>query len=222
MNNEYEDNVLSNLFFDVDSSMEFRGVKLDECNFITNSCHPKAPKKDVQTKNNLIVALRLYIKGELMVTQATIPPKSANTSKPEHKKYKTLQHPEEDEQEVLEFVEDEEEEVEHEVIPPGSSGILTSELNRIRENIVKTKLVHKGQLFHLPICFIQQPSIDPETWRQALEIREPHLVHVQNLKRKMKINPHATVVPFLVVADLEQSSTIAYYTYYVIGGSHST
>ena len=232
-NIEYEDNDSSNLFFDVDSSVGVRRVKIDEHNFRTDSYHPKALKKDVQTKNNLIVALRPYIKGELMVTQATTPPKSAKKSKLEHKKYKKRQQPEEDEPEVLEFVEDEEEEAELEVIPPGghiSSGILTSEQNRIRENIVKTKLVRKGQLFHLPICSIQRPPIDPETGRRALEIREPHSVHVQNLKSKMKINPHATVVPFLVMVDPDQCPIVADfkyssaddYTYYVIGGSHST
>ena len=119
-----------------------------------------------------------------MVAQACTPPKPAKKGKAEHKKYKKRQHPEEDEPEVLEFVEDEEEDTQLEVIPPGgqiSSGILTSEKNWIRENIVKTKLVRKGQLFHLPICSIQRPPIDPEIGRQALEIREPHSVHVQNL-----------------------------------------
>ena len=46
----------------------------------------------------------------------------------------------------------------------------------------------------------------------------------------MKINSHATVVPFLVMVDPDQCSTVADfkyssvddYTYYVIGGSHST
>ena len=125
----------------------------------------------------MIVALRPYIKGELTVTQATTPPKSAKKSKPKHKKYKKRHQPEEDEPEVLNFVEDEEEEAELKVIPLGghiASGILTSKQNRIRENIVKTKLVHKGKLFHLLIYSIQGPPIDPETRRRALEIREPH------------------------------------------------
>ena len=82
-----------------------------------------------------------------MVSQATTPPKPAKKSKPEQKKYKKMQQPEKDETEVLKFFEEEEEEHDVEVIPPWghiSSGILTSEQNRIRENIVKTKLVHKG------------------------------------------------------------------------------
>ena len=44
----------------------------------------------------------------------------------------------------------------------------------------------------------------------------------------MKINPHATVVPFLVMVDPDQCPTTAdfkyksayVYTYYIIGGSH--
>ena len=71
--------------------------------------------------------------------------------------------------------------------------------------------------------------VDPETGRRLLVIREPHVVHVQNLKSKMKINPHATIVPFLVMVDPDQCPTtvdflyksVDDYTYYVIGGSHS-
>ena len=116
--------------------MGARRVKIDERNFVTDSCHPKALKKDVQTKNNLIVALCSYIKEELMITQAITPPKFAKKSKPENKKYKKRYQSEEDEPKVLEFVEDEDE-AKLEVIPPGghiASGILTSEQNQIKEN----------------------------------------------------------------------------------------
>ena len=54
-------------------------------------------------------------------------------------------------------------------------------------------------------------------------------MHVQNLKKKMKINPHATVVPFIVMVDPEECETIEdfdirkhdQYNYFVMGGSHS-
>ena len=92
-----EDNDSSNILFDIDSSVGMRRVWIDEQKFITDSCHPKALKKDVQTANNFIVALRPYIKGELIVTQATAPPKSTKKSKPKHKKYKKKQQPEEEE-----------------------------------------------------------------------------------------------------------------------------
>ena len=106
---------------------------------------------------------------------------------------------------------------------------MTSEQNWIRENIAKNKLVRKGQLFHLLISLIQRPPIDRATGRRTLTISELHAVHVQNLKSKMKISPHATVIPFLVMVDPEQCLTVADfkysssndYKYYVIGGSHS-
>ena len=66
---EYEDNDSSNIVFNLDSLVGARRVKLNEHNLFIDSCHPKALKKDVQTKNKLIVALRPYIKGELMVSQ---------------------------------------------------------------------------------------------------------------------------------------------------------
>ena len=127
---EYEDSNSLNIVFNVDSLVGVRRVKIDEQNFITDSCHPKTLKKDIQTKNNLIVAFRLYIKGELTFTHATTPPMSAKKSKPEHKKYKKRQQLEEDELDVVEFVEDEEEEADLEVIPLKghvSSGTPTSE-----------------------------------------------------------------------------------------------
>ena len=54
-------------------------------------------------------------------------------------------------------------------------------------------------------------------------------MHVPNLKSKMKINPHVTIVPFVVMIDLDQCPIVADFkysladdnTYYVIGGSHS-
>ena len=129
---------------------------------------------------------------------------------------------------MLEFVEEEQQ---IEVVAPGgqmSLGILSFEKNRIGVNIAKTKLVQKGQLFHFPICSIQRPLVDPLRGRQSLQIREPHVVHVQNLKSKMKINLHATVVPFLAMVDPDQCPTTVDfkysstddYSYYVIGGSH--
>ena len=97
-NIEYDDNDSSNIWFDVDSSMGAHRVKIDEfqCNFIIDSYHPKDLKKDVQTKNNLIVALRPYSKRELMGTQANTPPKSSKKSKPKHKKHKKRKQLEEE------------------------------------------------------------------------------------------------------------------------------
>ena len=84
---DYEDQDSSKIVFDVDSSVGERKVMLDEKIFVIDSCHPKALKKDVQTKNNLIVALRPYIKGELVVSQTTTPPRPTKKSKQEQKAY---------------------------------------------------------------------------------------------------------------------------------------
>ena len=89
--------------------------------------------------------------------------------------------------------------------------------------------MRKGQLFHLPITHIHRPPIDENIGRRPLEIREPHKLHIQDLKRKININPHATIVPFIVIVDPDECSSLGdfnvrkhdQYNYYVIGGSHS-
>ena len=109
------------------------------------------------------------------------------------------------------------------------SGVLSSEKNYIRTELMQRKLVRKGHVFNLPITHIHRPPVDVKTGRRQLEIREPHRMHVQNLKKKMNLNPHATVVPFIVMVDPEECPTIEafdarkhyQYNYFVIGGSHS-
>ena len=88
-----------------------------------------------------------------------------------------------------------------------SSSILSSEQNHIKENIAKNKLVRKGQLFHLPICLIHKPPVDLETGRRPLEIREPHVVHVDH-------DQCPTTANF-------KYKSVDDYTCYVIGRSHS-
>ena len=91
---------------------------------------------------------------------------------------------------------------------------------------MQKKLVRKGHVFNLPITHIHRSPVDDKTGRRSLEIREPHKLHVQNLK----INPHATVVPFIVMVDPDECSRLEdfdvrkheSYNYYVIGGSHSS
>ena len=54
-------------------------------------------------------------------------------------------------------------------------------------------------------------------------------MHIQNLKKEMKINPHAIAVPFIVMVDPEEYPTIDsfdvrkhdQYNHFVVGGSHS-
>ena len=89
---------------------------------------------------------------------------------------------------------------------------------------MQLKLVRKAHVFNLPITHIHRPLVDVKTGRRSLEIREPHRMHVQNLKKKI----HATVVPFIVMVDPEECPTIEsfdvrkhdQYNYFVIGVSH--
>ena len=69
-NVDYEDSESSNLLLDVQSTTGMRRVVVDDNNLVTDYCTPKVLRKDIQTKNNLIVALRPYVIGELMVAQA--------------------------------------------------------------------------------------------------------------------------------------------------------
>ena len=147
-NVDYEDSESSNLLLDVQTTAGLQQVVVDENYLVPDCCSPKVLRKDIQTKNNLIVALRPYVIGELMVAQAETPPKKSRKSNPENKKYQKRHKPneeEEEEEEIIEFVEEEEgEEQELEVVAPGghlSSEVLSSEQNHIRENIAKRKRV---------------------------------------------------------------------------------
>ena len=94
-NVDYEDSESSNLLLDVESSGGIRRVLVDENNLVLECCNPKVLRKDIQTKNNLIVALRPYVTGELMVAQAETPPKKSRKSIPEHEMYQKRQKPDE-------------------------------------------------------------------------------------------------------------------------------
>ena len=92
---------------------------------------------------------------------------------------------------------------------------------------MQKKLVRKGQVFNLPITHIHRPPIDVNTRRRPLEIRGPHKVHVQNLKKKNKSTCHICTI--IVMVDPDECATIDLfdvrkhdqYNYFVIGGSHS-
>ena len=100
-NVDYEDSESSNLLLDVESLGGIRRVLVDENNLVPEWCSPKVLRKDLQTKNNLIVGLRSYVTRELMVEQAKTSPKKSRKSIPEHKKYQTCQKPDEEEDELL-------------------------------------------------------------------------------------------------------------------------
>ena len=86
-NIEYDDIDSSSIIIDVSSSVGSRRVRLDKGNLVADCCNPKSLRKDIQTKNNLLVALRPYVTREMMSGEAQTPPKKSRKSNPVHKKY---------------------------------------------------------------------------------------------------------------------------------------
>ena len=66
-NVDYEDSESNNLILDVQTTAGKRRVVVDETNLVVDYCTWKVLRNDIKTKNNLIVALRPYLSGELMV-----------------------------------------------------------------------------------------------------------------------------------------------------------
>ena len=79
-NVEYEDNDSLNLIIDVEILGGTRRVLVDEGNLVFECCSPKILQKDIQTKNNPIVALHPYVTGELMIIEVETPPKKSQKS----------------------------------------------------------------------------------------------------------------------------------------------
>ena len=226
---DYEDPDSENLVLLVECSKGVRKMWVSEDYLVKDSCGPESFRQEVAFTNNLITSLRPYIQGHVSFKERSPSPKKVATkkgpqSKPQKKKKSKLS---ESESESSSSTDDEETRT-----TPGAelaSGVLSSDQNKIRREIMQRKLVRKGQVFNLPITHIHRPPVDDKTGRRPLEIREPHKLHVQNLKKKMKINPHATVVPFIVMVDPDECSRLEdfdvrkheSYNYYVIGGSHS-
>ena len=196
---------------------------------VKDSCGPESFRLAIEQSNNLITTLRPYIQGHVSLKECLpslikVAPKKVHVhSRPSKKKVTKLS-----ESESSSSTDDEEARKTPGVELP--SGVLYFDQNKIRREIKQKKLVWKGQVFNLPITHIHRPPIDEKSRCRPLEIREPHKLHVQNLKKKMKINPHATVVPFIVMVDPDECSCLEdfdvrkhdQYNYYVIGGSHST
>ena len=225
---DYEDSDSVNILVMIDYSEGVRKVYLSKDRLVKKSCGPKSFKLDLESLQNLIVTLRPYIQGHKSLRDGSPSPAKAPKkvskvqSRPAKRKISQMS-----DSDSSSSAEDEETRA-----TPGAelaSGILSSEQNKIRRELMQRKLVRKGHVFNLPITHIHRPPVDEKTGRRPLEIREPHRMHVQNLKKKMKINPHATVVPFIVMVDPEECPTIEsfdvrkhdQYNYFVIGGSHS-
>ena len=234
----------------VETSKGTRELLLSEPNLVISGCQPVELRHVLSESDNMILTLEPFIGGR--VSFATSDEASSDdqnlkgkqvaspipaASRPKAKKHKQPIQNKPVKKARKEETSSTESDVpdntsDKDLVTPGgelSTGIIESEQNTIRRQIIKSKLVKKGHIFTLPITLVHRPPIDPATGRRPLEIREPHNMHVQNLKKKMKINPHATVVPFLVMVDPVQCSSIAEfdisnpekYRYFVIGGSHS-
>ena len=92
----YEECDSPNLILDVESLGGTKHALVDDDNLVVECCTPKILRKDIQTKNNLIVALCPYVTGELMITEAEMPPNKYQKSKPEHMKYQKPPKPDDD------------------------------------------------------------------------------------------------------------------------------
>ena len=247
---DYEDEESDALKVAVETSKGSRELLLSEKNLVVSHCQPVELRHILSEGDNMIITLEPFIGGRVTFAsteeelsdeqaenkkQVTAPKPQKSREKEKKPKQRVQKKPikktrqeeeSSDESDELDNTSDKD------LVTPGgelSSGIIASEQNTIRRQIMKSKLVKKGHIFTLPITLVNRPPIDPATGRRPLEIREPHNMHVQNLKKKMKINPHATVVPFLVMVDPLQCSVIddfdisnpEKYQYFVIGGSHS-
>ena len=247
---DYEDDDSTDLRVKVDTSKGERNIKLSEYMLVYSACEPIELQKVLTEGENIIVTLQPFIAGDVSFADSEeassedreeenvakrqpmpVPQRKPVKKQKQRVQKKPIKKAQREESSASDS-EDGEPMSNTELVTPGgelSSGVVASEQNAIRRQIIKSKLVKRGHIFTLPITLVNRPPVCPATGRRPLEIREPHNLHVQNLKKKMKINPHATVVPFLVMVDPNQCESVnefdinnpEKYQYFVIGGSHS-
>ena len=139
-------------------------------------CGPETLKIDLENSLNLIVTLRPYIQGHKSLRDTSPSPTKAPQkvskvqSRPAKRKISQMSN-----LDSSSSVEDEETRA-----TPGAkltSGVLSSDQNKIRRELMQWKLVRKGHVFNLPITHIHRPPVDEKT-RRPLDITEPHRMHV--------------------------------------------
>ena len=194
---DYEDSDSVNILVMIDCSKGVRKVYLSEDRLVKKSCGPESFKLDLESSQNLIVALRPYIQGHISLKDASPSPVKApkKVSKVQSRPGK---------RNISKMSDSDSSSSAKDEVTTGAkleSGVLSSEKNYIRTELMQRKLVRKGHVFNLPITHIHRPPVDVKKGRRSLEIREPHRMHVQNLKKKIKINPNAIIVPFIVMVD---------------------
>ena len=247
---DYQDEDSMNLLVHTETSKGDRVLVLSETQLIVKKCMPLELARILGETKNIIVALKPFIAGEAVFEESEevfsqdadvrtevrhnpppIPQRKRTGGTKQRVQKKPIKKPQREESSSSDS-EESDRVSDKDIVTPGgelSSGVVASEQNSIRRQISKSKLVKKGHIYTLLITLVNRPPIDPISGRRPLEIREPHNLHVQNLKKKMKINPHATVVPFLVMVDPDQCANVhdfdisnpEKYQYFVIGGSHS-
>ena len=189
---------------------------VSEDRLVKESCGLESIKFALETTDNLTTTLWPYIQGHVNLREASPSPQKPAPKKVSGQSRQARKN-------VTKMSESEDSRTTDEEDSPGAelaSRIPSSDQNKIRREMMQ----------NLPITHIHRPLVDAKTGRRPLEIREPHKLHVQNQKKKMKINLHATVVPFIVMVHPKECANIdtldvrkhAQYNYYVIGGLHTT
>ena len=159
---DYEDEDSTNIVVMIDCAKGVHKVVLSEDRLVKESRGPESFQKNLESSQNLIVSLRPYIEGHLTVR---VP--SPSLVKAQNKIAKVQSRPAKKKtSKMLDFDSSSSTEDEDTKGTPGTelaSGVLSSEQNKIRRELMRHKLVRKGQVFNLPITHIQRPPIDERT-----------------------------------------------------------
>ena len=176
---------------------------------VKDSCGSESFRLEIVFTNNLITTLRPYIQGHVSLKERSPSPKklapkkvSVHSQPTKRKKTKLSEL----ESESSSSTDDKEART-----TPGPQllfGVLSSDQSKIRKEIMQKKLVRKGRVFNLTLTHIHHPPVDDKTGHRPLKISQPHKLHIQNLKKKMKINPHVIVASFIVMVDPDECSCL--------------
>ena len=174
---DYEDPNSLNLILLVECSKGVRKMYVSEDQLVKDSSGPESFKVAIETSNNLITTLRLYIQGHVTLREPSpslvkvAPRKVANQSRHVKKKVTKMS-------EFESSSSTNDEEMRATLGVELVSSVLSSKQNKIQREIMQKKLVRKGSIFNLPIIHIHKPPFNAKTRRRTLEIKEPHKLHV--------------------------------------------
>ena len=129
---------------------------VSEDQLVKDSSGPESFKVAIETSNNLITTLRLYIQGHVTLREPSpslvkvAPRKVANQSRHVKKKVTKMS-------EFESSSSTNDEEMRATLGVELVSSVLSSKQNKIQREIMQKKLVRKGSVFNLPITHIQTP-----------------------------------------------------------------